>query len=108
MRDFYEREVGMSFRHIVLLHWKEGTDAAAHDAVVEGLCALPAQIPELRHYKVGGDAGLNPANYDLAVVADFDDEAGYVVYRDHPAHRKVIDERITPILAERAAVQHET
>ncbi|HEY1739788.1 MAG TPA: Dabb family protein [Acidimicrobiia bacterium] len=97
----------MSFRHIVLLQWKEGTDAAAHDAVVEGLCALPEQIAELRNYVVGSDAGLNAANYDLAVVADFDDEAAYVVYRDHPVHRKVIDERIAPILAGRAAVQHE-
>ena len=95
------------FRHIVLLRWQEGTDRAAHDAVVDGLRALPAHIDTIRNYVVGTDARVNEGNYDLAVVADFDDEAGYLTYRDHPAHRKVIDERITPILAARAAVQHE-
>ncbi len=93
------------FRHIVLLRWKDGTPAAAHDAVAEGLRALPSQIAEIRHYVVGTDARLNDANAHLAVVADFDDEAGYIVYRDHPAHRKVIDERITPILDYRTAAQ---
>jgi len=96
----------MSFRHISLLQWKGGTADAMVDAVVSDLRALPAQIPELRHYVVGTDARINDGNYDLAVVADFDDEAGYLVYRDHPAHRKVLEERIRPIVASRAAVQH--
>ncbi len=60
----------------------------------------------LRGYVVGSDAGLDGGNYDLAIVADFDDIESYRTYRDHPAHRKVIDERIRPILADRAAVQH--
>src|SRR4051812_40204911 len=97
----------MSFRHIVLLRWHEGTDRTAHDAVVEALRALPPQIDSIRDYVVGSDAHVNPGNHDVAVVADFDDEAGYLVYRDHPAHRKVIDELITPNLAARAAVQHD-
>ena len=93
------------FRHVVLLRWKDGIGAAAHDAVVEGLRALPGLIPELRDYVVGTDLRLNDANAHLAVVADFDDEAGYVVYRDHTEHRKVIEERITPIVDQRTAVQ---
>jgi len=56
---------------------------------------------------VGTDARICEGNYDLVAVADFDDEAGYVVYRDNAAHLKVITERIAPILAERAAIQHE-
>ena len=39
-------------------------------------------------------------------LADFDDVDGYLVYRDHPDHQAVIRERIRPILADRAAVQH--
>ena len=42
------------------------------------------------------------------MVADFDDVEGHVIYRDHPAHRAVIAERIAPIVAERVAVQYET
>jgi hypothetical protein len=41
------------------------------------------------------------------VVADFDDAGGYLVYRDHPAHRAVVEQYVTPIVAERAAVQYE-
>ena len=74
----------------------------------DGLRALPAQIPEIRSYRVGVDAGLAAqGNSDLVVVADFDDVAGYLVYRDHPVHQDVIAQRIRPILASRAAVQHE-
>ena len=52
---------------------------------------------------MGPDAGINEGNYDFAVVADFDDADGYLGYRDHPAHRAVVDKHITPIVATRAA-----
>ena len=96
----------MSFRHISLLRWKDGTGSDARTAVVAALQTLPAQIPDLRNYVVGTDAQISEGNYDLAIVADFDDEAAYLVYRDHPVHRKIIEERIAPILGARAAVQH--
>jgi Stress responsive A/B Barrel Domain len=96
------------FRHVVLLGWKESATAADRRAVVEGLATLPPKIPEIRGYEVGVDAGLAAeGNSDLVVVADFDDVAGYLVYRDHPAHQDVIARLIRPILASRAAVQHE-
>jgi hypothetical protein len=41
------------------------------------------------------------------VVADFDDEAAYLEYRDHAVHRDVIATRISPVLASRVALQHE-
>ena len=34
--------------------------------------------------------------------------ASYLAYRDHPAHRAVIDECITPIRQDRASIQYET
>jgi Stress responsive A/B Barrel Domain len=96
------------FRHVVMLSWNESATADERAAVRTGLESLPPLIPEIRSYRVGVDAGLAPAgNFDLVVVADFDDVAGYVAYRDHPAHQAVIAERIRPILASRAAVQHE-
>lgn len=92
-------------RHCVLLTFAAGTDAGHARVVADALAGLPAQIPEIRAYAVGPDLGLNPANASLAAVADFDDEAGYVTYRDHPAHRAVIDALITPHLASRAGAQ---
>jgi Stress responsive A/B Barrel Domain len=96
------------FRHVVLLTWVDTATADDRRAVVDGLEALPAVIPEIRSYRVGVDAGLATAgNSDLVVVADFDDIVGYLVYRDHPVHQDVIARCIAPILASRAAVQHD-
>ena len=66
---------------------------------------LPAKIPELRSYHVGLDAGLADGNFDIGVVAEFDDAAGYEVYATHPDHVQVIAERIRPVLVRRVAVQ---
>ncbi|GAA4613655.1 hypothetical protein GCM10023195_59240 [Actinoallomurus liliacearum] len=95
------------FRHVVIFRWNENaTDERKRD-LVERLTALPGAIPEIEDYHVGDDAGVNAGNFDFAVVADFADRDAYAVYRDHPVHRAVIDEYVTPILAERAAVQYE-
>ena len=93
-------------RHVVVFRWKDGTSSAEVDAIVAALRTLPGQIPELRAYDVGGDEGLVPGNADFAVVADVDDAEAWATYRDHPAHRRVIDELITPVLESRTAVQY--
>ena len=95
------------FRHVVMMRWKPEATAGEKAAVVDGLRELPGLIREIRSYSIGTDAGINEGNFDLVVVADFDDAAGYVVYRDHPDHQAVIQVRIRPILAERAAVQYD-
>lgn len=95
----------MAFRHVVLLTLDEGADV---DGLLDALRALPDEIPELRSYVVGRDAGVSEGNATVAVVADFDDEAGFLAYRDHPAHQRVIAERIAPHLVARTAVQHHT
>lgn len=95
------------FRHVVVFVWSEDATDAQKAAVVDGLRALPGLIGEIRAYRIGADAGLAEGNADFAVVADFDDVDGYLVYRDHPEHQRVIAERIRPILASRAAVQYQ-
>jgi hypothetical protein len=95
----------MPFRHVVLLTLDDRADV---DGLLDALGGLPEAIPELRAYQVGRDAGLVAGNATVAVVADFDDEAGWRTYADHPAHQAVIAERIRPHLVTRAAVQHVT
>ena len=95
------------FRHVALFRWHEGVSAAQKEAVGTALGGLPALIPELRAYHFGADIGLAAGNSDFAVVADFDDEAGWRVYSDHPAHQQIIVDIVRPITAERAAVQYE-
>jgi stress responsive alpha/beta barrel protein len=94
------------FRHIALLRWKGDASDDARERACDAIRALPSVVAEIRAYRVGDDAGETAGNYDLAIVADFDDAAGYAAYRDHPAHRRVIDELVRPILDARAAVQH--
>ncbi len=96
------------FRHAVMLRWTDTATAEQRDAVPPALATLPPQIPEIRSYQVGVDAGLaGSGNYDLVIVADFDDVAGYETYRDNPVHQDMIARFIRPILESRAAVQHE-
>ncbi|NKZ05885.1 Dabb family protein [Actinomadura latina] len=96
------------FRHVVMFKWVEGTTTGQQDEVAAKLGELPAAIPEIGTYSIGLDAGVDPGGHELVVVADFADRDAYLVYRDHPAHRAVIDAFITPIVAERAAIQYET
>jgi len=95
------------FRHIVLLSFTEGTTGEDVSAIVDALHTLPERVPTIRQYVVGTDAGLAEGNADLTAIADFDDQAGYEVYRDHDAHQQVITELIKPRLAGRTATQFE-
>src|SRR5262249_37291923 len=94
------------FRHIVLLRWTDDATVEQLRAVADGLRGLPLAIPEIKGYVVATDAGIGgDGNSDLAIVADFDDIDGYIVYRAHPVHQDVVARLIRPILASRAAVQ---
>jgi hypothetical protein len=94
-------------RHVALLTWVDGATEEQVAAVTAGLRALEDRVPGLRGYRVGPDLGLAPGNHQYAIVADFDSIEDFLTYRDHPAHRAVLAERIRPILATRAAVQYE-
>ena len=95
------------FRHVVLFAWKDDATEAQKQALHDELPKMPPAIEVIRAYKFGPDAGVNPANFDYAVVADFDDQAGYLTYRDHPVHRELVERYVSPIVASRASVQFE-
>jgi hypothetical protein len=95
------------FRHVVLLRFDERAPEGHAASVAEELRSLPRTVPTLRSYLVGEDLGLGDDNADLAVIAEFDDRAGWELYRDHPEHRRIIEERITPHLRSRSATQFE-
>jgi hypothetical protein len=87
--------------------WIAGTTEEQRADMAAELTKLPRVIPEIRRYDMGPDAGVNPGNHEFVVVADFDTLEDYLVYRDHPVHREVIETVIRPIMASRAAVQYE-
>jgi hypothetical protein len=94
-------------RHIVLLAWDdEMTDELERQLTAE-LSALTPRLAGLRAYHPGPDAGIVEGNFDYAVVADFDDTASYLAYRDDPVHREIIARLTAPHAKVRAAVQYE-
>lgn len=94
-------------RHIALLTFVESVTDAQVQAVDDALSTLPGLIPELQAYAIGRDLGINEGNASFAVVADCATVGDYVVYRDHPEHRRIIAELIVPILAARTGSQYE-
>ena len=93
-------------RHVSCFAWAAEATAAQRQQVAAELRALPPLMRGLRAYQFGADAGLAEGNYDFAVVADFDDTESYLAYRDHPAHRAIVEEVIKPITRHRASVQY--
>jgi hypothetical protein len=94
-------------RHVVLFAWiPDATDRQKHQ-VAEELRALPPLMTGLRSFHVGPDAGIVEGTFDFALVADFDDAESYLAYRNHPAHRAVVEQVINPVAKERVAVQYE-
>jgi stress responsive alpha/beta barrel protein len=95
-------------RHIVLFSWKPEATEEQKQQVATEVAKLPSTVPSIRAFVSGPDAGLGQAgNFDFAVSADFDDEAGFFAYRSDPGHRDIVQRHILPITAQRAAIQFE-
>ena len=93
------------FRHVVTFHWNSLSSPQHVAALEEALAGLPGTLPGLRRYAFGPDVRINEGNGDFAVVAEFDDDAGYLTYRDDPEHMRIIQTLIAPYLESRTAVQ---
>ena len=95
----------MTIRHIVcwklnaLTPRKKAEDAAG---IVAGLEALVGVVPEIRGLTVGPDVAGNE-NWDVALIADFDDLEALDRYQRHPEHKKV-GAFIRTVVADRLAV----
>jgi hypothetical protein len=96
----------MPFRHVVMFKFADHVTPEMIADTSAALTKLPTEIDAIRNYVHGADVGVSEGNFDYVVVADFDDVAGYLTYRDHPAHQAVVTEHIAPIVAERTAVQY--
>lgn len=92
-------------RHVVLFRWNDDVDDDHIAEMGAALDELAVSIPTIRSYRHGRDLGINPGNHQYAVTGDFDDEQGYLTYRDDPAHQALIARYIAGRVAERAAMQ---
>ncbi len=95
-------------RHVVVITWKPEATGEQIEAVSAGLATLPPLMTGLVAYSFGPDAGISQGTADFGIVADFASRDAYVAYRDHPAHREIIEHMLNPIVAERRSVQFES
>ncbi|WP_460370054.1 Dabb family protein [Actinocorallia lasiicapitis] len=91
-------------RHVVMFTWREDASAERIAEIAPRLAKLPGLIPQIRRYEYG--PGINPGNKDFVLVAEFDSNDDFAVYRDHPDHQAFIADCIVPTVAERSAVQY--
>lgn len=77
-------------KHIVCWKLKDHADGAprAENArrIRAALEAMRGRVPGMRHVEVGINFDSSEAAYDVALYAEFDDEAALSAYQTHPAH----------------------
>lgn len=79
----------MTLRHVV--SWKlSGETREARDAqaaeMIAALSPLAATVPTLNKITVHRNELFDGDNWDVTLIADFDDEAGLAAYVVHPDH----------------------
>ncbi|GAB3039539.1 Dabb family protein [Parafrigoribacterium mesophilum] len=79
-------------RHVV--SWKLATDdperkSAQSAEIRRRITALVPLVSSIRELTVGADTATTTGNWDLVLIADYDDADGLAAYQTHPEHRKV-------------------
>ena len=98
-------------RHIVMFQFKEEAEgrSKAENLLIakEMLVKLQGEVPTLvNSYVKTNDEFANKDNYDLVLVADYEDMEGLNAYIVHPAHKKV-GEFIGKVREQRACIDFE-
>ncbi len=82
------------FNHLVLFKLKEFQDdqskSEVRDQIKNELLSLKEKIEELKQIEVGNNFELNASSFDIGLITRFDSLEGFVTYRDHPEHQKVV------------------
>ena len=96
----------MTVRHVVTWRLAE-TDPKVKAEQVErvraGLESLPAVVADIRSLQVGVNGVGADDNWDVVLIADYDDEEGLRRYVEHPEHQKVAA-YIRSVVSERAGI----
>jgi quinol monooxygenase YgiN len=78
-------------RHVAMFKFKDGVTDEQRQASRDALAALKEQVPSVVEYTVGFDIGRNPNNWDMVLVADFEDQDGLEAYFAHPVMNAASD-----------------
>jgi hypothetical protein len=88
----------------VLFQFRPDTSPDQIVALREGLLDLRRAIPEIRHLSFGPNLAPGADEWPWVLVVHVDDMSALHRYGEHPAHRRVVEELLTPIRQERLAV----
>jgi hypothetical protein len=96
-------------RHVVA--WKLTTADPAQKAVdsariVAELSALVGVVDSIRSLQVGANMAYADKNFDVVLIADFDDLAGLDAYQEHPTHQAAAAV-VRSLVSDRASVDIE-
>jgi quinol monooxygenase YgiN len=91
-------------QHVVVFRW-EPTATPDAARLARELTEFVATLDGVLAYGCGPDLGLRDVNDDFAVAATFADEQALAAYLDHPEHKQITAERVTPYLAEKHICQ---
>jgi hypothetical protein len=95
--------------HVVTLYYKDGTTEEQKKAVLDGVEKMASEIPGIRNLwlkpiKVQGsraekqpDGATKTRMFTDAFVLEFDSEAAFKAYEEHPAHRAWSEKTYLPL-----------
>ncbi|MEO8424366.1 MAG: Dabb family protein [Actinomycetota bacterium] len=78
-------------RHVAMFKFKESATQEQKDAARDALLALQGQVPTLLKMTAGHNVRDNPNNWDMVLVADFDDVDALEAYFAHPVMNAASD-----------------
>jgi hypothetical protein len=93
-------------RHVCMFRWNPDADDQVRDQFVTELEKLLGSDERVRDHRVGTNVGPMGDNFDVVLVADFDDLDGYLAYEASPRHDDFVRQHASGALGERSAVQH--
>jgi hypothetical protein len=93
------------FRHVMSIWWTDESSAETRAHAVAQIRGLPDIVPEIRSLELGEDLGMRPDNPHIVFIVDFDDEDGFLAYRENPDH-VALGVWMRPIVARNNGVQY--
>ncbi len=93
--------------HVVIFKWKEGTDPAKVEEIMQDLRGLTEKVPNILGLSIGQNFTNRSKGFQTGLVVRFPDKAALEVYGPHPEHQKIVQGKVLPNLEELIALDYE-
>ncbi len=93
--------------HLVLLKVKPDASVEEAEKMMKGLKSLPRLIPVIRELSCGKNTGDRNQGFTHGLLVRFKSAADLETYVDHPEHKRIVDECLTPVIEDVIVVDYE-